>query len=68
MAQQRVQGSYAVVVPEDKRLNRPARAALMSVRYGRVSVERPKRLSGEVYPASIALSVVDAQEVSPQRA
>lgn len=65
MAQQPVHGSYAVVVPEDKRLKRPAREAFMRVRYGRVNLQRPKRLSGQVYPASIALVVVDAQEVNP---
>ncbi len=65
VAQQSVQGSYPVVVPEDKRLKRPAREAFMSVRYGRVRIQRPKRLSGEVYPASVTLCVVDAQEVSP---
>jgi hypothetical protein len=65
VAQQSVQGSYAVIVPADKRLKRPAREAFMSVRYGRVSLQRPKRRSAEVYPASVALFVVDAQEVTP---
>lgn len=64
VAHQPVQGNYAVVVPEDKRLKRQAREAFMSVRYGRVSIGRPKRLSGDVYPASVPLFVVDAQEVS----
>ncbi|MGG6270978.1 IS4 family transposase, partial [Leptolyngbya sp. AN03gr2] len=65
VAHQPVQGNYAVVVPEDKRLKRQAREAFMSVRYGRVSIGRPKRLSGDGYPASVPLFVVDAQEVSP---
>lgn len=65
VAQQPVQGNYAVVVPEDKRLKRPAREAFMSVRYSRVSIARPQRLRAEVYPASVTLFVVDAQEVSP---
>jgi hypothetical protein len=65
IAQQPVQGTYAVVVPKDPRLQRPEREAFMRVRYSRVSIRRPKRLSAEVYPASVTLSVVDAQEVSP---
>lgn len=65
VAKQPVQGTYAVVVPPDQRLKRPAREAFMSVRHCRVQFQRPKRLSAATYPPSTTVYVVDAQEVNP---
>ena len=65
LAAQLCQGSYTINVQSDKRIERKAREALLTVRFTQVNIQRPEQLNGQEYPPFVALYAVEALEVSP---
>ncbi|MEW6498810.1 MAG: IS4 family transposase [Cyanobacteriota bacterium] len=63
--QQPSEGTYTVNVPADSRIGRTAREALLIVRRAVVRIQRPDKLNGQDYPASVTLYAVEAVEVNP---
>jgi hypothetical protein len=63
--QQPSEGTYTVDVPADARTGRTAREALLIVRRAMVKIQRPDKLNGQDYPASVTLYAVEAVEVNP---
>ncbi|MDZ8241484.1 MAG: IS4 family transposase [Nostoc sp. ChiQUE01a] len=63
--QQPSEGTYTVDVPADARIGRTAREALLIVRRGRVTIQRPDKLNGQDYAPSVTLYAVEAVEVNP---
>ncbi len=63
--QQPSEGTYTVDIPADPRVGRTAREALLIVRRAVVKIQRPDKLSGLDYPASVTLYAVEAVEVNP---
>jgi hypothetical protein len=63
--QQLCEGTYTVDVPADARIARTAREALLLVRRAVVKIQRPDKLNGQDYPASVTLYAVEALEVNP---
>ncbi|MFN6438169.1 MAG: IS4 family transposase [Nostoc sp. DedSLP01] len=63
--QQPSEGTYTVDVPADARISRTAREALLIVRRAMVKIQRPDKLNGQDYPASVTLYAVEAVEVNP---
>ena len=63
--QQPSEGTYTVDVPAVPRVGRTAREALLIVRRAVVKIQRPDKLSGLDYPASVTLYAVEALEVNP---
>jgi hypothetical protein len=59
------EGTYTVDVPADARISRTAREALLIVRRAMVKIQRPDKLNGQDYPASVTLYAVEAVEVNP---
>lgn len=62
MAAAAAEGTYEVSIGRDKRRARVARTAQMQVRFARVDLLRPSRLSNSSYPEGVPLYVVDAIE------
>lgn len=65
LAQQPVEGTYAVEVLADPRRNRESREAWLAVRLMPVTLRRPKKVDPHDYPESVSLYAVEAKEVKP---
>ena len=65
LAQQPVEGTYAVAVLADPRRNRESREAWLAVRFTPVTLRRPKKVDAHDYPESVSLYAVEAKEVTP---
>jgi hypothetical protein len=65
LAQQPCEGTYAIDVPADARIERRAREALMAVRFTPLEIQRPKHLSAAEYPPGVQLYAVEAKEINP---
>jgi hypothetical protein len=65
LSEQPCEGTYSFRVMADPRKGRTQREAWMAVRFTRVAIQRPKRLNGTEYPASVSLYALEAQEIHP---
>ncbi len=65
LSQQPCQGTYAVTVMADSRTGRSAREAWLAVRLAPLTIRRPKKVSAQDYPDSVALYAIEAKEVTP---
>jgi hypothetical protein len=58
-------GTYCMTVTAEPRIGRTAREALMTVRFTKVMIKRPKNLRARDYPPSLSLYAVEVKEVNP---
>lgn len=65
LAQQPCMGTYAVEVMADPRIGRQAREAWLAVRFTRVTIQRPTKVSAQDYPESVTLYAIEAKEIHP---
>ena len=65
LKKQPCEGTYTIDVPGDKRIERIAREALLTIRFASVKIQRPEALKAFDYPQAVNLYGIEVQEVSP---
>ena len=68
LRQQPCEGTHTINIPADKRIERVAREALLTVRFASVKIQRPEALKAFDYPPYITLYAVEVEEVCPPAA
>ena len=62
---QPIEGTYIINLEADKRIDRKAREALLTIRCAKVKIQRPDKLKNKDYPDFVELSAVEVEEVNP---
>lgn len=62
LSAQPVSGSYKIQVISDKRKNRESREAIISVKYCKVKISRPKHRTDKSLPDYVELTAIEARE------
>ena len=65
LKKQPIEGTYFINLEADKRIERKAREAFLTIRCAKVKIQRPDKLNNKGYPDFVELYAVEVEEVNP---
>ena len=67
LKKQPVEGTYFINLEADKRIEREAREAFLTIRFAQVKIKCPDKLKDKEYPDFVELYALEVEEVSPPK-